>query len=450
MQFEEFNKKIKEAAEQHHPAYDEKAWQKMEKMLDKHMPQEDKDRRRIVFFLLFFLLLGGGVFFGITRPWQTNAGNGGESTVSVKNNSPAVQNQPTNTSVQPDNPGEQQLNGESVKLNDADQPEQSVNNNAGSLNTFTAFETNSTQKKIKPGSVIEGKDHPIVDNKETGINNKITTGNEIKKEQGNLSNSESLNHNNPVSTNVNENNVQSNLVASKNDDSKQLAAEENKTVKDNSSTASQKNKPGNKRFLDGFGFSLSGGPDVSKAGGSNLGKTTFAFGAGISYSFKKFTLRTGLYSADKIYSAGENDYELNYTPPQNVKFEGADANCRVLEIPFSLAYNFISKNNNSWFAGAGLSTYLMKREDYVYWYTNSTTGTYYPKGISISNKNKHYFSVLDLSAGFTRKLNNSISITAEPYVKVPFTGIGLGKVHLNSGGVLFTVGIRPFNSNKKK
>src|SRR6185369_1422777 len=129
MQFEEFNKKIKEAAEQHHPAYDEKAWQKMEKMLDKHMPQEDKDRRRIVFFLLFFLLLGGGVFFGITRPWQTNAGNGGESTVSVKNNSPAVQNQPTNTSVQPDNPGEQQLNGESVKLNDADQPEQSVNNN---------------------------------------------------------------------------------------------------------------------------------------------------------------------------------------------------------------------------------------------------------------------------------------------------------------------------------
>ena len=34
MQFDDFDKKIKEAAEHHHPAYDEKAWDKMEKLLD--------------------------------------------------------------------------------------------------------------------------------------------------------------------------------------------------------------------------------------------------------------------------------------------------------------------------------------------------------------------------------------------------------------------------------
>ena len=54
MQSEDFDKKIKEAAEHHHPAYDEKAWDKMEKKLDKHMPTEKDDRRRVFFFLLLF------------------------------------------------------------------------------------------------------------------------------------------------------------------------------------------------------------------------------------------------------------------------------------------------------------------------------------------------------------------------------------------------------------
>ena len=47
MQSEEFDKKIKEAADHHHPAYDEKAWMKMEKLLDTHLPQKKDDRRRI-------------------------------------------------------------------------------------------------------------------------------------------------------------------------------------------------------------------------------------------------------------------------------------------------------------------------------------------------------------------------------------------------------------------
>ena len=39
MQFEKFDKKIREAADHHHPAYDDNAWDKMEKLLNKHMPE---------------------------------------------------------------------------------------------------------------------------------------------------------------------------------------------------------------------------------------------------------------------------------------------------------------------------------------------------------------------------------------------------------------------------
>ncbi|HQX73879.1 MAG TPA: hypothetical protein PK298_13305, partial [Chitinophagaceae bacterium] len=65
MQFEDFDKKIKEAAEHHHPAYDEMAWDKMEKLLDKHLPQKEDKKRRFIFFLLLFLFLGGaGIIIG--------------------------------------------------------------------------------------------------------------------------------------------------------------------------------------------------------------------------------------------------------------------------------------------------------------------------------------------------------------------------------------------------
>src|SRR6266566_1673095 len=59
---EEFDKKVKEAADHHHPSYDEKAWEKMEKLLNKHLPQKKDDRRKYILLLLLFLIMGGGVY----------------------------------------------------------------------------------------------------------------------------------------------------------------------------------------------------------------------------------------------------------------------------------------------------------------------------------------------------------------------------------------------------
>src|SRR5215813_13603780 len=61
MQFENFDNKIWQAAEQHHPSYDEKAWSRMAKLLDKNLPQKDDRRRRIIFIFLLFLLVGAGI-----------------------------------------------------------------------------------------------------------------------------------------------------------------------------------------------------------------------------------------------------------------------------------------------------------------------------------------------------------------------------------------------------
>jgi hypothetical protein len=54
MLFDQFDKKIKEAAEQHHPAYDEKAWKKMENLLKLHLPQEKKRQEKNFSFSFYF------------------------------------------------------------------------------------------------------------------------------------------------------------------------------------------------------------------------------------------------------------------------------------------------------------------------------------------------------------------------------------------------------------
>src|SRR6188768_4214894 len=90
MQSENFDKKLKDLLSQRPPGNDKPEWDKMEVLLDKHLPAEKKDRRRIFFILFSFLLLGGGAFL----IWQNNSGNKNELTSidSKKQNTVAGEN----------------------------------------------------------------------------------------------------------------------------------------------------------------------------------------------------------------------------------------------------------------------------------------------------------------------------------------------------------------------
>ena len=82
---DEINKKIKDAADQYHPAYDETAWDKMELLLNEHLPVENK-RRKKYFLLLFTALLLGGSFFIIIYYKQTNSTAKNLQKTEIKNN----------------------------------------------------------------------------------------------------------------------------------------------------------------------------------------------------------------------------------------------------------------------------------------------------------------------------------------------------------------------------
>jgi hypothetical protein len=85
----------------------------------------------------------------------------------------------------------------------------------------------------------------------------------------------------------------------------------------------------------------------------------------------------------------------------------------------------------------------MKKETYGYHYENSWGQSQYYKR-TYKNENTHLFSIINFSGGYQYHFTDRFSIMAEPYIKIPASGIGVGKVKLNSTGVLFTVGFKPF------
>jgi len=190
-----------------------------------------------------------------------------------------------------------------------------------------------------------------------------------------------------------------------------------------------------------FSLNLSLGPDISSVGIDKAGKLNIQYGIGVSYALsKRFRIRTGFFAGDKNYTADSADYHSPYTIANLQKIE---ADCFVYEIPLTLVYNFPATKKHNWFISGGLSSYLMKKESYEYYYKNSWGQPQYYSH-TYKNENSHLFSVINLSGGHQYHFSDRFSIMTEPYVKIPASGIGVGKVKLNSAGILFTIGFKPF------
>jgi hypothetical protein len=441
MQSEKFDKKIKEAADHHHPPYDEKAWEKMEKLLDKHLPQKKDERRRYIFFLLLFLLTGGGIYLMIDKPWQSNK----PLVVSDQKN-------PQNISVNSIKPAD---NGNAEKINNKNTVDITKSPMSGKA-------VKLEQKKQQNISAINKelqikKPKEAVTNDPFSLREKDERVNPLKDNEAAQNNITRINSAAPINKDSTNNNIVNSAsektVPNKSSDNQKLntgIGMDSSQKNINASASVVKTKPKNKKS-NSFFLSLSAGPDISFAGLDELGKMKLLAGGGIGYTFKnKFTLRTGFYTARKIYSAQPYQYHTSGSQwVGNYKLEQVDADCRVYEIPVLLSYNFSHSAKQNWLATTGISSYLMKRETYNYQYKNST-GQVYTHKWTLRDKNKHYFSVLTLSGGYQRNINNTFSIMAEPYMKIPLSGVGYGKVKLNSAGILVSVGIKLFGSDKSR
>lgn len=450
MRFEDLDKKIKEAADQHHPAYDEHAWQRMLRLLNEHLPQPTKGRRRIIFFLFLFMFLGGGAFLVISRPWNKDMKTAYQPSVNQRDQLQPTNNQPGKPATTPSVTEKELSNKTEIESGSPDILQQELTSIAPEKQEQLSVRSkNKTgERNLLKNGILPYTNNVISSNQEEmkkDNNVEVTATADDKK---NVTPGKTQVEINPVVRNENidkkdDNKLNKDDLAEKKEEPEQIANTETARV---DKIKPQKNSGSKNR--NGFAISVSAGPDVSKAASSKAGRTTLVYGAGLSYTRNRLSLRTGVYASKKIYAAGPKDYTLSYIPSPNLKFDHADADCNVIEIPLNLYYNFGLGTRNNWFAGAGLSSYLMKKEVYEYLFKTNTSQYYHH--YEVKNENQNYFSILNLSAGYTRQINKMISISAEPYVRIPLDGIGVGKVHLYSGGVLFTAAVKPFNNKSKK
>ena len=193
-------------------------------------------------------------------------------------------------------------------------------------------------------------------------------------------------------------------------------------------------------FLANAGIEKSGVTILSS------GKSTWRTGVGIGYQLsKKLSIQSGFYSSDKKYSSGPGDYK---TKPGSywsmVAITRVDAECRVYEIPLLLRYDLRQQTKTTYFVAAGLSSYLMKKEDYQYYYKRN--GAAYNAKANYTG-NKHLFAALRISVGAEKKISHNIFINAMPGLALPLSGIGDGSVKLYS--LDFSAGVKFIPSAKR-
>lgn len=193
--------------------------------------------------------------------------------------------------------------------------------------------------------------------------------------------------------------------------------------------------PLRKPVKNNFSLTFSTGLEAPGTAFNTWGRLTPLVGVGVQYSFRnRILLRTGIATATKIYSAKDKDYN----PPgywySYVTFNRIDADCKITEIPLSIAYRVASGRQTSLFVSAGASSYIMRKEAYEYYYKNQY-GNDTVVNRSFNNNSFHLFSGVNFSAIVERKITNRFSLMAEPIIKIPTAGIGYGKVRLYNAGV---------------
>lgn len=156
---------------------------------------------------------------------------------------------------------------------------------------------------------------------------------------------------------------------------------------------------------------------------------------------KKWSIQSGVNYSVKNYSALGGEYDTSTWPRgRSDNLMSAIARCLVLDIPINLRRYFQGKNGNQWFVSSGVSTYLMLSEDYNYEYAIQNPN-WSPTG-QIRGENNHFFGIANFSVGYETPISKKLGLAFEPFMKLPLTGIGQGKVKFLSFGANVAIKLR--------
>lgn len=197
--------------------------------------------------------------------------------------------------------------------------------------------------------------------------------------------------------------------------------------------------------LRGLSVRFAVSPDLSTIGLRNFSRPGTNVGMLLEYRLaSRWSVQAGVIQSTKIYRGSISEYEL--PPYTKVRPESVNGRCNMLDIPINLRYDVARRPRlngqvpSRWFVSGGVTTYVMRKEDYDY---NYPAGTHLypttPLGWSGSTGKWFNFSQLNLSGGYERSISRKLSWQVEPFVKVPLKSVGYLKLNLLSTGAFLSL-----------
>ena len=380
-------------------------WNDMHSILDKEMPQKKERRRFIIWFLsdkgLLLLTIGllaitGSSLFFLSTKESTTI----KKLHSAQQPNKLIENGLAKVSVEP-----------KETLTTANGSNQKTRNNisatAPSINSTDHAVTNNsiarqTNKRSKEYTTKDRFDQPIQDISKASENFDIAPVN-----------LESIHHF---------------LIASNHNEEKKYLNPQLEPAANKTKLNTRNNNE--KGFYAGIMF----GVDMSSVHfqSAKNGATT---GFIIGYAFNnKWSIESGLlWDTKRVYDNGTYFNPPGYTPTNGVTIIAVNGKSRLYELPVNMKYTIISGKHNL-FATTGISSYLMRSENYDYEYTqtNQPGGHNY---LSYTKETKNWFSVANFSVGYTYKFGGAGSLRVEPYLKIPLTNLGTVNMPIMSTGL---------------
>lgn len=460
--YNDIESEIRQVADAYEAPFDEQAWVRMEALLDK-----DKGKKRRPFFWLWWMLplllaiTVTGSYFFIRQSAENKPNASGKLIAGSETGDNEASNATADRKIVPvlgtvvtDNikkPGVETENFSNVKANQpassqiqlaADQPKvKAVDNKVeASIPVPVKKKRKSgtgSRMKIKveqpTGDDVSmadaGKKQVVYGNGETGIDEDKVKSAEEKDVDKNIITAQAV--------------AKSDIDSVATEKVLKPVSENEKATPDTAKKEITKTK---KNSVRGFYFIAAAGAEASGVKLFSFDKFSARYGVGVGYQVtKNLSVQTGFYAGNKKYIAGPGDYKAKESSYwSRVDIIKVEAVCRVYEIPLLLRYDFSPGRKTNFFMSAGISSFIMKKEGYHYYYYRY--GMPYDAEAYYTGNN-HLFSVLRIAPGLQTKLNGSFSLNVSPGIAIPLAGVGEGSVKLYSTDL--TIGLK-FTPKRKK
>jgi hypothetical protein len=202
-----------------------------------------------------------------------------------------------------------------------------------------------------------------------------------------------------------------------------------------------------------FGFTF--GPDYTDAGG--ISNNQFGNNVGLTagyYLTNKLSVNTGiLYSNKFFWSPGFGPQNpasglTSVTAFAAPTIEYVNGAFNQYQLPLSLRYDFAKSDKSRFFVNAGLSSYFIINQTYIYFSHSGFRPSAWKR--TDNSQENYWFGTADFSFGIETDLGKGFSFQAEPFLNIPLKQMGLENVKLRSYGIMLSFRYAPVLSRKKK